>query len=68
MNQWEFIFHGAELFILAFGVAAPIIWSALRIRSILQDFPPHRHIGSRILYPKGYEPPKTGEMERVNGG
>jgi hypothetical protein len=67
MNQWEFIFHGAELFILAFGVAVPIILSSLRIRSILKDFPPHRHIGSRIFYPKNYEPSKAGEMER-NGG
>lgn len=46
----------AELAVLIFGAAAPSIWTALRLRSILKDFPPHRHIRGGILYPKGYEP------------
>lgn len=38
--------------------AAWRFWDCIkRVESILQDFPPHRHIGSEISYPKGYEPP-----------
>lgn len=56
MNQWELVFHAGELGVLIFGVAAPIIWSALRLRSVLKDFPPHRHINGTIIYPSGYAP------------
>jgi hypothetical protein len=64
--KWELIFHGVEVLILLFGVAWPIVWAALRFRSILQDFPPHRHLGGggKILYPKGYMPPEISGAER----
>ncbi len=65
MKQWEFIFHASELGVLVFGVAAPIVWSAFRLRSLLKDFPPHRHLNGKILYPKGYAP---GEIEEQRSG
>lgn len=64
MPETELLFHGAELLVLIFGVAAPMIWSALRIRSILRDFPPHRHINGSIIYPAEYVPT---EIERQRG-
>lgn len=33
-----------------------MVRAANRIVDVLKDFPPHRHVGSRILYPKGFEP------------
>lgn len=26
------------------------------VRTLLREFPPHRHIGLRLIYPKGYRP------------
>jgi hypothetical protein len=67
MSSIELAFHIAELLVLVFGVAWPATWAALRFRSILQDFPPHRHLGERtILYPKGYAPgPLSGSRDRI---
>lgn len=48
-------FHAAEIFVMiVFG--SPLVWSALRIASLLKDFPLHRHLNGKILYPRGYEP------------
>lgn len=63
MSQWEIIFHVAELAVLIFGVAAPLIWSWLRLRSLLKDFPPHRHVDGVILYPQGYTPGRVEHRE-----
>lgn len=52
----EIYFHGAEVLILLFGVAYPMVRSSQRLKSILQDFPPHRHVNGHILFPKGFEP------------
>jgi hypothetical protein len=46
------LLHLAEIFI----IGAPLWWSAIRLASILRDFPPHRHDNGHIIYPKGYEP------------
>lgn len=67
MNQWELFFHGGELAVLIFGVAAPIVWSSMRLRSLLKDFPPHRHIAGRIIYPSGYEPTDTEANRAAQG-
>ena len=60
-NNYDLWFHAAELFVMIAGVAAPMVWSTLRISSLLKDFPPHRHIDHRIIYPAGYAPPKSEE-------
>lgn len=54
-----------ELVVLIAGVVLPNLWSVIRLAGLLRDFPPHRHIGRVILYPKGYNPnePKS----RVDG-
>jgi hypothetical protein len=59
MNTLELWFHGAELTVMIFGVAAPVLWGAARLRSIMKDFPPHRHLNGKIMYPAGYAPGKT---------
>lgn len=64
MSPAELTFHFAELAVLVFGVAAPIIWSSMRLRSILKDFPPHRHINGSIIYPAEYAPTEV-ERPRV---
>lgn len=60
----EVWFHGAEVLILLFGVAYPMVRSSQRLRQILSDFPPHRHINGKILFPKGYAPT---DPEETNG-
>lgn len=55
----EYVFHAIEVLILVFGVARPILRSSERLRSVLKDYPPHRHIHGAITYPKGFEPPRT---------
>lgn len=56
----ETYFHGVEVLILLFGVALPMLRSSQRLKNILQDFPPHRHVGEEddknIIYPRGFEP------------
>jgi hypothetical protein len=58
----EYWFHAAELFVMVFGMACPMLWGAFRLMSLLRDYPPHRHINGRILFPKGYEPPEVMRM------
>ena len=45
-------------------IGAPLWWSAIRLASILKDFPPHRHQNGDILYPKGYEPTRAQVLFR----
>jgi hypothetical protein len=52
---WDHIEHLVELGTVAFA-AYRVISAANRILDILKDFPPHRHINGRILFPKGYSP------------
>lgn len=62
MSSFEVWFHLVELVVLIFGMAAPLVYGAITLRVILKQYPPHRHVGKRIFYPKGYEP---GEVEDV---
>jgi hypothetical protein len=65
VSQLELWFHGIELAVMIFGVAAPIIWSAFRLRSVLKDFPPHRHLNGKVIYPIGYAPSRTETIEEM---
>ncbi|MGP8271832.1 MAG: hypothetical protein ACLQLH_17345 [Terracidiphilus sp.] len=53
------------------GAASGIVLAWMVIRrlnrdeSLRQDFPPHRHINGKILYPRDYEP---AVVERLHGG
>lgn len=39
-----------------------------RFLAIFEDYPPHRHVnGSRIIYPKGYEPPRIDSAQPTQG-
>jgi hypothetical protein len=62
MTKEEIIFQVVQLAILLAGGVGPMLYATFRLRSLLKDFPPHRHIsgGGQILYPKGYEP---GDLE-----
>ena len=63
MPSIEVIAHGVET--VTFIVAAIKGFRVLdRFYNLFKDFPPHRHVGRDILYPKGYSPEK---MENING-
>jgi hypothetical protein len=56
VSPQEVWFHIGELGVMIFGVVAPVIWATLRIANVLKDFPPHRHVNNKIIYPIGYGP------------
>ena len=47
--------HLSEFCVLA-AVSWRVIKTANRILDVLKDFPPHRHISGKILYPDAFEP------------
>ena len=54
--------HAAEaLTILGVGIAA--LRKLDRILSILEDYPPHRHVNGKVIYPKNYEPSPVGRLD-----
>jgi hypothetical protein len=59
-EEW---FHLVEILILLFGVAAPILYTAIRLHSLMKDFPMHKHVNGKVLYPKGYEPTRVETLE-----
>lgn len=57
----DHLLHGAEL-----SGAFVVLWKAIRVlnrfESVMKDYPPHRHVGNRILYPRDFSPAKTEHM------
>jgi hypothetical protein len=39
-----------------------VIRAANRVYNVLRDFPPHRHINGKIIYPEGYDPPRVENL------
>lgn len=54
----DVLFHSVEL-----SAMIGLAWKANRVLNrhldILKDFPPHRHINGKIIYPRDFEPPQT---------
>jgi len=46
--------------LLLLGIA---VYYLAGIKRTLADYPPHRHEGKKIFYPKGMAPEKAQEME-----
>lgn len=42
---------------------AKMAFMAGDLKRIMSDFPPHRHIEGRILYPDKYEPTELGSLK-----
>jgi hypothetical protein len=63
MNQiLDYLFHSSEL-----GLFVIVAWYVVkrlnRDESLKRDYPPHRHVnGSRIMYPKEYQPSKIENL------
>ena len=53
--------------IIILGVAFKGIRALNRLMNILQDYPPHRHINGKIIFPKGFEPTATELLGDANG-
>lgn len=47
------------------GVGWKVMRRLNRDEDLRQDFPPHRHINGKILYPRDYEP---ALVEKLHGG
>jgi hypothetical protein len=50
-----------------FLCVAPATWFVIRTANryyyAMKDFPPHRHINGKIMYPRGLEPPVVEALE-----
>jgi len=62
MPSIEVIAHGVE--------TVTFLWAALkgfrvmdRFYTLFKDYPPHRHINGKILFPSGYEPPSVEKLD-----
>jgi hypothetical protein len=56
---------GNILTIISGFIAFLVVYSKMvRLLSIIEQFPPHRHVGNAILYPSGMEP---GKIKEGNG-
>ncbi len=49
--------------VVIMGVVWKVLVKVSRIMEALADYPPHRHVNGKILFPKGYEP---GAVERMS--
>jgi hypothetical protein len=63
LDQW---IHVAELLVIV--ACSPIVWKLNRglnrYLSEREEYPPHRHIGPTIVYPRGLKPdPLNGKSE-----
>jgi hypothetical protein len=54
----DHLLHGGELSVLLL-----LLWRGAkfinRLDSVNKDYPPHRHIGDRIIYPRDFPPAET---------
>lgn len=64
----DHIYHLIELFIMS-GIAWKIVQavnnqvkSSNRVLDALRDFPLHRHVGNKVIYPADYQPPPIEEI------
>jgi hypothetical protein len=40
-----------------------LLWKITRGLAIFQEYPPHRHVGKDVLYPRGMKPEDPQELE-----
>ena len=60
--NFDYSIHAAELLVIL-SVAWKVLRVANRIIDVMGDFPPHKHINGKIVYPKHYEPTIVEEMK-----
>jgi hypothetical protein len=59
-------FHLVEL-IAVLGGVIKVVTDVGKIRAMFQDFPMHRHVNGKIIYPKGYEPSEIEQLTVASG-
>lgn len=57
----ELVFHGTEIVVIGAGFWK-LVRVATRLLDVMEDFPPHRHVNGKVLFPKGYAPPRIERM------
>jgi hypothetical protein len=62
MLDWLLRGGNAAFLLAAFTVLWRVNLKLSRDESLKSDFPPHRHINGKILYPREYEPAKVERM------
>jgi hypothetical protein len=60
--KWDFTISVGDILaaLSICGTVAAAAWGVMRRLSkvlvFFEEYPPHRHVGDQILYPKGYSP------------
>ena len=42
-----------------------LLWKITRGLAVFQEYPPHRHVGKDILFPKGMKPEDPEQMDKA---
>lgn len=62
--------HIQEALIGGLIASIPIVITQLiaigSLKRMFREYPPHRHVGNDVLYPRGYEPGEVRKL-KVNG-
>lgn len=60
--HWDWTVHLGEIIGgISFGVA--VLRKLDRLIVVFEEYPPHRHAGNTIIYPKGQEPGITTQLQ-----
>jgi len=61
----DYLLRGGNIGALAaaFAIGMKVMKRLDRDETLRKDFPPHRHVDIKILYPKEYEPSEIGQIE-----
>lgn len=64
LGTWDLLLRGGESSLLLGAIVTGIrvIRALDRNQSIMRDYPPHRHINGKVLYPDDYPPSRVDEL------
>ncbi len=65
--HWDLTIHLGEMLIVM-GLAWRVVRALNRLSFLLENFPPHRHVGAQVLYPQGLRPEEPDEVMRAMAG
>jgi hypothetical protein len=66
-NTFDHVEHLVELGTVGYA-AWRVVSATNRILDMLKDFPLHRHVNGKILFPKGYSPPAIETLKEARSG
>jgi hypothetical protein len=65
---WDVSFGTIISIVTFLGITIPLFIRLGEVLRMFKEFPPHKHQGQFIIYPRGYEPARARRMGRNGGG